>query len=206
MPGLATFSTVEFTCKGFPGPGVTLPMARNPMFEFVGAHGYKEEHRSHKVDSDFEEFKGQHGREYDNEKEEGKRKTHFKHNHRWADSHTLTPSHHSVLHHPLLTPPLFTHLTPSHTQTSTMSSQYTHSSPLHFLQPHTTHYAPPTFISSHYHTPTSSHYPLLHTLTHSHPHTTHYFTPSHTHILTLPTTLHPHTLTSSHYPLLHTLT
>ena len=69
---------------------MTLPMARNPMFEFVGAQGYKDEHRSHKVDSDFEEFKGQHGRDYDCEKEEAKRKTHFRHNHRWADPHTLT--------------------------------------------------------------------------------------------------------------------
>ena len=93
-----SFSTVEFTCKGFPGPGVTLPMARNPMFEFVGAQGYKEEHHSHKVDSDFEEFKGQHGRDYDCEKEEAKRKTHFRHNHRWADPHTLTHSFCTAYH------------------------------------------------------------------------------------------------------------
>ena len=93
MHGAHYFVVAEFTCKGFPGPGVTLPMARNPMFEFVGAQGYKEEHRTHKVDSDFEEFKGQHGREYDCEKEEAKRKTHFRHNHRWADPHTITPSH-----------------------------------------------------------------------------------------------------------------
>ena len=73
---------IEFTCKGYPGPGVTLPMAENPMFEFVGARGYGDKHRSFKVDSCFEDFKGQHGRQYETEGEEAKRKTHFRHNHR----------------------------------------------------------------------------------------------------------------------------
>ncbi len=72
----------EFTCKGFPGPGLTLAMTENPMFEFVGAGEYEEKHRSYKVDSDFEEFKGHHSRQYDDEGEEAKRKTHFRHNHR----------------------------------------------------------------------------------------------------------------------------
>ncbi|XP_064398726.1 digestive cysteine proteinase 1-like [Halichondria panicea] len=76
----------KFTCKGFPGPGVTLPMIENPMFEFVGASGYEEKHRSYKVDSDFEEFKGHHSRKYESEGEEVKRKTHFRHNHRYIHS------------------------------------------------------------------------------------------------------------------------
>ena len=54
------------------------------MFEFVGASGYEEKHRSYKVDSDFEEFKGHHSRKYESEGEEVKRKTHFRHNHRCA--------------------------------------------------------------------------------------------------------------------------
>ncbi len=53
------------------------------MFEFVGAEGYEDKHRSHKVDSDFDEFKGHHGRVYESEGEESKRKTHFRHNHRY---------------------------------------------------------------------------------------------------------------------------
>ena len=57
-------------------------MAENPMFEFVGARGYGDKHRSFKVDSCFEDFKGQHGRQYETEGEEAKRKTHFRHNHR----------------------------------------------------------------------------------------------------------------------------
>ena len=70
---------VEFDCKS---AGVGLPMAENPMFEFFGARGYEDKHRSFKVDSCFEEFKGQHGRQYETEGEEAKRKTHFRHNHR----------------------------------------------------------------------------------------------------------------------------
>ena len=74
-------------------------MVENPMFEFVGAEGYEEKHRSVKVDSDFEEFKGHHGRVYESEGEESKRKTHFRHNHRYLTAlnrgHTLNNSHSS---------------------------------------------------------------------------------------------------------------
>ncbi len=73
----------EFTCKS--PSSVMFPMTENPMFEFMGASGYEEKHRSYKVDSDFEEFKGHHSRQYDSEGEEAKRKTHFRHNHRCVD-------------------------------------------------------------------------------------------------------------------------
>ena len=58
------------------------PAAEHPFFEFMGAEGYKDHHRTAKVDGDFEAFKDKHERTYDNEAEEAKRKTHFRHNHR----------------------------------------------------------------------------------------------------------------------------
>ena len=77
---------VKYTeCISFPGPGNTLAMAENPMFEFVGASGYGPEHQSHKVDSDFKTFKEEHQRNYDNDREEAKRRFHFHQNHRYTE-------------------------------------------------------------------------------------------------------------------------
>lgn len=69
-------------CISFPGPGDTLAMAENPMFEFFGAEGYVAHHQSHKVDRDFKEFKEKHTREYEDSVEEIRRKFHFHQNHR----------------------------------------------------------------------------------------------------------------------------
>jgi len=70
------------SCTSFPGPGVSLPMAENPVFSFVGADGVHSKYQSHKVDSEFENFKEKHGRQYSSNKEEELRKFHFRHNHR----------------------------------------------------------------------------------------------------------------------------
>ncbi len=69
-------------CHGFPGPGITMPMAENPAFAFVGADGVHSKHQSHKVDTEFDKFKEAHSRKYENDKEEEQRKFFFRHNHR----------------------------------------------------------------------------------------------------------------------------
>ena len=70
-------------CIDFPGPGdTTLAMAENPMFEFLGSPGYTAKHQSHKVDTDFHQFKETHKKDYKNEEEEELRKFNFRHNHR----------------------------------------------------------------------------------------------------------------------------
>ena len=74
--------SIGYDCISFPGPGAGLAAAENPFFEFVGAEGYGSEHRSFKVDTEFEAFKDKHGRKYTDSSEEAQRKTHFRHNHR----------------------------------------------------------------------------------------------------------------------------
>ena len=69
-------------CASFPGPGVAVPMAENPVFAFVGADGVPCKHQSHKVDTGFEKFKEKHVRQYSSDKEEELRKFYFRHNHR----------------------------------------------------------------------------------------------------------------------------
>lgn len=76
------FNVTDNKCVSYPGPGVTLPMAENPMFEFVGASGYDTKQHSHIVDRDFGQFKKKHDRNYEDDKEEVQRKVHFRHNHR----------------------------------------------------------------------------------------------------------------------------
>ena len=71
-------------CKGFPGPGVSLPMAENPVFTFVDAEGVHSKHQSYKVDTEFKNFKEKHGRQYSSDKEEELRKFYFRHNHRYV--------------------------------------------------------------------------------------------------------------------------
>ena len=81
----ASVFDVDFSgCTGFPGPGVTLPMAENHAFAFFGAPGYDAKHRSHKVDTEFDHFKEKYGRDYDDGKVEVTKKFHFRHNHRWV--------------------------------------------------------------------------------------------------------------------------
>ena len=79
-------------CISFPGPGNTLAMAENPMFEYVGAEGYGSEHQSHKVERDFAEFRDKHSREYQDDKEEAFRKFHFQQNHRYVCVYTSSSS------------------------------------------------------------------------------------------------------------------
>ena len=76
------FCPLDYKCISFPGPGSSLPVAENPFFEFVHAEGYTDKHRTHKVDNEFATFKNKHGRNYKDQSEEAKRKTHFRHNHR----------------------------------------------------------------------------------------------------------------------------
>ena len=77
------YHDTDYQCISFPGPGIDLPAAENPFFEYVGGEGYKDHHRSAKVDAGFESFKSKHGRKYSDESEEAERKTHFRHNHRY---------------------------------------------------------------------------------------------------------------------------
>ena len=76
------FYSLAFTCIPFPGPGITSPMSENLFFEFFGAPGYKDVHKTARVDSEFESFKVKHRKEYGNRMEEGQRKGHFAHNYR----------------------------------------------------------------------------------------------------------------------------
>ena len=74
---------VDFSgCISFPGPGDTLPMAENHMFAFFGADGYDAKHLSHKVDTEFENFKEKHERQYSGDKDLEQRRFHFRNNHR----------------------------------------------------------------------------------------------------------------------------
>lgn len=74
---------IDFSgCEGFPGPGVTLPMAENHAFAFFGASGYNAKHHSHKVDTEFNDFREKYVRGYDDDKVMEQRKFHFRHNHR----------------------------------------------------------------------------------------------------------------------------
>ena len=59
-------------------------MCENPFFELVGAKGYSDSDRSKRVENKFDEFKNKHGKQYKDEIEEALRKTHFRHNYRWA--------------------------------------------------------------------------------------------------------------------------
>ena len=78
----SSFNVTDGNCISFPGPGNTLAMAENPMFEFVGNPSYDAKHQSHKVDKEFSQFKETHNRQYETEKEEQLRKFNFRHNHR----------------------------------------------------------------------------------------------------------------------------
>lgn len=78
----SVFDVDESSCISFPGPGDTLAMAENPMFEFVGSRAYNAEHQSHKLERDFSEFKQMHKRNYETDKEEEMRKFNFRQNHR----------------------------------------------------------------------------------------------------------------------------
>lgn len=82
ISGGSSFDVDAKSCISFPGPGDTLAMAENPMFEFIGSPGYSASHQSHKVDKDFSQFKETHKRNYETEKEEEVRKFNFRHNHR----------------------------------------------------------------------------------------------------------------------------
>lgn len=79
----SSFDVNPGSCIDFPGPGDTLAMAENPMFEFIGSPGYTAAHQSHTIDKDFNQFKEMHQRFYENEKEEEIRKVNFRHNHRY---------------------------------------------------------------------------------------------------------------------------
>lgn len=78
----STFDVDFSDCKQFPGPGVNIPMAENHAFAFFGAAGYGTKHQSHKVDTEFDNFKEKHGRKYNDEKHEEQKKFHFRRNHR----------------------------------------------------------------------------------------------------------------------------
>ena len=78
----STVFDVDFSsCTSFPGQEVTLPMAENHAFAFIGALGYDALDCSHKVDREFDQFKEKYGRAYDDREMEEK-KFHFRHNHR----------------------------------------------------------------------------------------------------------------------------
>ena len=64
-------------CGGFPGPGVKHVAVANPMSVFI--NGYS----SH-VDHEFEEFKSTHGKVYESDHHELKKKVTFMHNLRYA--------------------------------------------------------------------------------------------------------------------------
>lgn len=79
----SVFNISAENCISFPGPGITFPMAESPIFEYIGAQGYERKHQSHKIDTDFNDFKEKHGRKYENDKDEAQRKFHFRQNHRY---------------------------------------------------------------------------------------------------------------------------
>ena len=76
----------EYSCIPFPGPGVASPMSENLFFEFFGAAGYKDAHRTAHVDREFDSFKLKHHKTYDDRTEESQRKGHFTHNYRYIQS------------------------------------------------------------------------------------------------------------------------
>ncbi len=78
----SSFNVSVDNCIDFPGLGVTLPMAHNPVFQYIGANGYEKKHHAHLVDNDFNNFKSKHGRQYNKAQEEIRRKINFQHNHR----------------------------------------------------------------------------------------------------------------------------
>lgn len=82
----SSFDVTEDKCISFPGPGDTIAMAENPLFEYFGGSGYSTQHQSHKIDSDFSQFKEKHNRNYQDKKEEAQRKVHFHHNHRYSSA------------------------------------------------------------------------------------------------------------------------
>lgn len=82
----SSFDVDADKCINFPGPGDTLAMAENPMFEFLGSPGYTAKHQSLKVDTDFRKFKETHKKDYKTEEEEELRKFNFRYNHRYIHS------------------------------------------------------------------------------------------------------------------------
>ena len=57
-------------------------MSENLFFEFFGAAGYTDGHKTAHVDREFESFKTKHRKSYDGQVEEAQRKGHFTHNYR----------------------------------------------------------------------------------------------------------------------------
>lgn len=79
----SVFDVSQDKCISFPGPGNTLAMAENPLFEYFGASGYNSGHQAHKIDSNFEQFKDKYSKKYGSREEEQHRKIHFRYNHRY---------------------------------------------------------------------------------------------------------------------------
>lgn len=76
------YVSIEYTCKGFPGPGDTAPMSENLFFEVFGSESYSNDVRTHHVNLAFEKFKSRYGKSYSDEKEEAMRLNNFHHNFR----------------------------------------------------------------------------------------------------------------------------
>lgn len=84
----SSFDVSPDKCIGFPGPGDSLAMAENPIFQYVGASGYNSEHQAHQIENGFMKFKEEHKKTYKNDKEEQRRKMHYRHNHRCVSLYT----------------------------------------------------------------------------------------------------------------------
>ena len=69
----------KYECRSFPGPGIDHVSTHNPIKEFT--HG----HDKH-IDADFTDFKNKHGKNYEDQTEEEKKRANFVHNHRFIHS------------------------------------------------------------------------------------------------------------------------
>jgi len=75
---------VGMSCGSFPGPGLDHVMHANPMFELVGSPDHDTATQSAHLDNQFDQFKQKQDKQYKDEVEHEVRKTHFRHNFRWA--------------------------------------------------------------------------------------------------------------------------
>ena len=73
---------IDWTCISSLDLGLAHVMHANPMFEFVGSPDHDAATQSAQRDSQFDQFKQKHNKQYEDEVEHEVRKTHFRHNSR----------------------------------------------------------------------------------------------------------------------------
>ncbi|XP_074598856.1 C1 family peptidase 26-29-p [Brevipalpus obovatus] len=90
----SVFDVIQnISCSGYPGPGAgRIAHLHNPMAEFMS----NERDRESMVDQTFTIFKKDHNKQYDNQTQEALRKTYFRFNHRFVQSHNRRNLHYKL--------------------------------------------------------------------------------------------------------------